>query len=119
MKPVNNNVVVNVKAGAIGKTTVSGKLNLNSTVQNGCEAVLRLYEAGKVKQASQDLNKLLKSHPNSLIVKRLNVLILYKERKYAEAYEKVKKILEIVPNNSSSLNMQGLLQRQLSLFICF
>lgn len=81
MSPVNTTkatIVVNLKSGHNqGKTTVSGKLDINSLLQNKCDQVLREYESDERYLARQKLKKLLKQYPKSMVVKHLYIYILY------------------------------------------
>ena len=120
MPPVNTThatIVVNIKAGSNpGNTRISGTLNINGLIQKACEDILHGYEEKEQHQAREEAKKLLEKHPNSLVVKKLEVLILYRDRKYLEAYKKIKALLKSAPTDARMINMQGMIQRQLGLF---
>ncbi|MBN4075528.1 MAG: hypothetical protein COA71_06610 [SAR86 cluster bacterium] len=117
MTPKNNTIVVNVKSGSGQvKKIISGNLEIGNSLQNKCEEVLRQYGKGKKFYARKQVEFLLEKYPDSIIVKHLNVLILYRDKKYAVAYKHVKQVLKRVPKHVGLINMQGLMQRQLKLF---
>lgn len=117
MVPAENTIVVNVGPGAKpGKTTISGKLDISNLLQGKCKEVLDHYVKGRKLHARNELKKLLNKYPNAKTVKQLDVLLLYKERKYAEAYEKIQEVLKSSSKHAGLINMQGLIQRQLELF---
>lgn len=120
MSPVNTtnaNIVVNLKSGSkLGKTRVSGTLNIKGLIQNTCEDILQRYERKEQHQAREEAKKLLEKYQDSLVVKKLEVLILYRDRKYLEAYKKIKALLKSAPKDARMINMQGMIQRQLGLF---
>lgn len=117
MSPANSIIIVNVSYGSNPRNTNnSNSLNLNSEIKKECEVILQQYKKGEVLQAHHEVNKLLEKYPNSLPVKQLNVLILYKDKKYEEAYEKIKEVLKSCPKHVAMINLQGLIQRQLALF---
>jgi len=120
MSPVNTahaTIVVNVKSGSKpGTTRISGTLNINGVIQNACEEILRRYEKREKYQARQETKQLLEKYPESLVVKKLDVLILYKDKKYQEAYGKIQDLVNSPPKDVRIINMQGMIQRHLGLF---
>jgi tetratricopeptide (TPR) repeat protein len=117
MASAENTIVVNVNPGSKpGKTTISGKLDISNLLQGKCQDVLDHYEKGRKLHARNELKKLLHKYPNAKVVKQLDILILYRERKYTEAYGKIQEVLKTSSKNAALINMQGLIQRQLELF---
>ena len=113
MSPVNTNnttIVNNVKPGSkVGKTRIPGALNINRVIQSECEEILRKYDKEEKYQARKETKQLLEKYPESLVVKKLDVLILCRDKKYKRAYEKIQALLKNAPKDVRMINMQGII----------
>jgi hypothetical protein len=83
---VSRNISITIKQGESFSGEVNGTLKQGPSLQGQCEALLAVYEAGKIKDAKLKLNVLKQKHPDSLAVKQLEVLFLYREGKFEAAY---------------------------------
>lgn len=98
------------------KTKISGNLNINNLMKERCEAILNDYQSGKKIAARKALDELRTSNPNSVMVKQLHTIILYRDGNFTAAYSKIRELLKLTPENISRLNLCGLIQRQLGMF---
>ncbi len=98
-------------------SSIKGNLPLiTNAIKIKSRNILEKYLQGDKGLARKELIGLYKKHPDSVVVNHLAAFILYRDKRFDEAYLQINKALSTSPKNSIMINLRGLIQRQLLLF---